>query len=1409
MVENDHSRPEWLIVVGTSAGGLEALEQLLIPLPHNLRAAIVVAQHLPSEPRSMVPELLQRRLKLQVQTIQDGMPLRSGCVYLQPFGIEVQVSGDHLRLQSGHRVPPVTIDGLFESAGHHYRDQAIGVIMSGGGSDGSRGCEALRASGGRVLVQQPTEAAFPSMPRAVIQNNAADEVLPLRQITEQLIVITGVENAMSDEQIMAQPYLSRLIEILLARKDVDFRGYRTMPLLRRLNRLAQNEQLPLHHWLAQLLEDPSTVDGIVDQMLVGTTSFFRDAHGWERLRERLFPALIGRRHLRFWSAGCSTGEEAYTLAIWAHDYFRKHSPETEIKVFATDIRGSAVAFAQSGIWPEMALETLPEPLRHYFEPHSQGRRVLDIIRRQIVFTRHNLLQDPPFINLDLILCRNMLIYLERPLQADVIRRFAFTLRMGGHLWLGESETLHNPFFRLIDRKEKLFERIQGPGNALVRPSQRRRENRRPLITPRSLDQIGYTALVEQYAPPAALIADNGDLLHAFAGIEKYLTIRPGVTRLRIDTLSKGVLSGVLSAALAEHRKTREVVTYTRVPIDDEVVNVTLRPVEGLVLLTIQATRAYQTPASAQDLNLEGLVTELQAQLLSTQRGLQETVEALQISNEELEATNEELMSSNEELEATNEELQATNEELYAMTAEREARITELMQLGIEQELMMQNAEVAAVFVDERLRLRKILGPIQKFSDLERPDLGEPFGSFLHDHPVTIAIRETLTHAMSSHQLAEQLATLPDGRTILVKAQRLAKSADGAAGACAVLMNVTELTRAHRYLQSILDALPQHIAVLNHEGFIMETNAAWNGFSRDNNGSADGYIGSSYLNVAQSSGDPAFYQALRGVLSGERDELALEYPCDSPDERRRFLMVGRQIPGGAVLSHQDITRRWEHEQEIRDERDMLWKALLALPMPAALLRLPMGRVSTANKALEELTGFSSEQMNNSAIDLVLNRGTSEGWGTLLKQLDDAPHVQVAAPHGWQTHLQKINATSALLCMVPASMGDPSHEVVGTLASGIAHELNNLLMVISGLVESSLEEETIRAPVLEDLRHALAASQRGGEITRDLLHFARSDNQKPEPIQLSQIAREMVLLLRRSAPSNIALTIRGPAEGPLISGRRAALGQALMNVVLNAFDAMPDGGAIEVRLRDASEVERSRLPSPADQATVLEVRDTGVGMDAEILRRATQPFFTTKSPTSGTGIGLAMVEGVIRASGGVLELESEKNVGTTIRWILPVLDAAAEPLKLPKPIPSVSREEAPQLSVLLVDDNPLVLRSTGRLLERMGVRFLGCERGRDALERFEHFQPDAAVLDMRMPDIDGLELMAMLRARRPSLPVLLYSGNQPPQLDTLQDTHTRFLIKPIRGQVLLDTLHDMLRDVSASDVSASDAQPSASR
>jgi two-component system CheB/CheR fusion protein len=761
-----------IVGIGASAGGLEALEIFLASVPENSGMAFVIVQHLDPTHKGIMVELLQRGTSMKVFQIKDRMRVEANCVYVIPPNKDLSILRGVLNLFTplaprGLRLP---IDFFFRALAEDQQEHSIGVVLSGMGTDGTLGLRAIKEKGGSVFVQSPDSAKFDGMPRSAVDAGLADVISAVEELPANINAYIHhtplfTESKMLDED-QAKSSIEKVILILRAQTGHDFSLYKKTTIHRRIER-----RIGLHHmdniaaYVRFLRENPQEVELLFNELLIGVTNFFRDPAAWEALKTEALPKLLANRSpeqtLRAWVPACSTGEEAYSLAMLfeeALDSLKPHKTAKNFKlqIFATDLDSHAIERARAGVYPQnISADVSSERLSRFFVKEERGYRISKSIREMVIFAPQNIIMDPPFTKLDLLTCRNLLIYLTPELQKKLLPLFHYSLKPDGILFLGTSETIggFDDLFAPVAGKMRLYRRLETGQTAQTVEFPTAFSKARPsasakLIKPSvNIQSLADNLLLQNYAPAAVMTNENGDILYISGRTGKYIEAAAGKANWNIFVMAREGLRYELSAAFQKALRKKETVTIKDVVVGTnggtQRVNVTIQPIQdagelhGMVMIVFKDVAAPpisklsdkpahgRGSAAKNTAKLKQQLDYFRMEVQNVREEMQTSQEELQSTNEELQSTNEELQSTNEELTTSKEEMQSMNEELQTLNNELQAKLDELSHVNSDIKNLLDSTDIATLFLDNNLRVRRFTAQTSKITQMIPTDVGRP------------------------------------------------------------------------------------------------------------------------------------------------------------------------------------------------------------------------------------------------------------------------------------------------------------------------------------------------------------------------------------------------------------------------------------------------------------------------------------------------------------------------------------------------------------------------------------------------------------------------------------------------------------------------------------------------------------
>jgi len=971
-----------VVGIGASAGGLAAFEAFFSAIPGDAQTgmAFVLVQHLAPDHKSILTDLVKRYTHMKVSEAEDGMAVEPDHAYIIPPNMDMALFKGVLHLLEpsaphGLRLP---IDFFFRSLAQDQHERAICVVLSGTGSDGTLGARAIKGEGGLVMVQAPNTATYDGMPRSVIATGLNDFVLAPAEMPAQLMAYVnhafGKSTPLVATSGQAEDALAKICILLRDKTRHDFSQYKQSTLVRRIERRMALHQLDHQSdYVRYLQQDPDEIEALFRDLLIGVTSFFRDPEAFTALRRdvihRLFAGKPAGSTVRVWVCACSTGEEAYSIAILLQEYLETLTQTFRVQVFATDVDARAVEMARSGIYPaSIVADVPPEHLARYFsqEPGGESYRIQKVVRDLLVFSEQDLIRDPPFSRLDLISCRNLLIYLNSDLQKRIIPLFHYALNAQGVLFLGNSESVGESLnlFSVLNRTWKLYLRrnqldnLPRAGLSDFLPVASAARAPQPILTAQewrkskpNLRDLTEQALLGHYDPVAILIGGRGEILYIVGRTGLYLELPSGDMGMNILSMAREGLGRALTTALHRAVATKEVTQVNGVRVktngDFTRIDLTVRPVRQetggdppsdlyLVVFEPAPVAARDTPddlavpKKTLSAPADARIAELERELQAKEEYLQSTLEEMETANEELKSTNEEMQSVNEELQSTNEELetskeelQSVNEELATVNVELQTKVADLSRANNDMNNLLAGTGVATLFVDHQLRITRFTPTATQLIKLIQSDIGRSVGDIVSNFVNYTDFIEDVQAVLTTLVPLEQEIQTQEGAWYLMRIGPYRTLDNVIEGAVITFVDISgsrqnedALRIARRFAEVILEATPTPIVLLNEDLCLMSANQAFYSYFQVDQSNIQGQ--SLFALIGCQWNTAALRQLLVGILPTGIgvDGHVLTHEIPGLGRRSIGLNVTRldpdeTQPGAVVIAFADVTERSAH------------------------------------------------------------------------------------------------------------------------------------------------------------------------------------------------------------------------------------------------------------------------------------------------------------------------------------------------------------------------------------------------------------------------------------------------------------------------------------------------------------------
>jgi two-component system CheB/CheR fusion protein len=939
--------PRAIVGVGASAGGIEALEAFFTHLPADTGLAFVVILHQDPRQKGLLPEILVRYTSMPVVEVSDGTRAEPDTVYVKPARADLAILQGVLTLLEPGPVKGLhlPIDTFFRHLAEDQDGKAIGIVLSGTGSDGTLGIRALKERAGMAMAQDPASASFRGMPDNAIATSLVDYVAPPAELPDLLVTyVQSLEQVPAVREIpdrATEDGLAKIFVLVRSRTGQDFSQYKRSTIQRRIGRRMSLHQLTLlEDYVRFLQENPAEIEVLARELLIGVTRFFRDPEAWENLKDAL-SSRIGRipegGTLRAWVVGCSTGEEAYTLAMVIRETLDalERSREIRYQVFGTDVDGEAIETARHGVYPaNIAVDVSPERLDRFFAREDDKYHVISEIREAVVFAPHNIISDPPFTHLDVLSCRNLLIYLTPDLQKRLIPLFHYALEPGGILFLGAAESIgeYTDLFKAVENRWKVFWRREETPAYALHPelplriaASERGGGRAPAKREVSAPAPAQKWLLERFVPPSVLVNEKGDIIYFQGRTRSYLEPPTGKALMNVFTMAREGLSYPLASALtAAVREKREVTrddVCLRTGDTSHRIRLTVQPVPGadekepLYLISFE-DRPEPVELPAPETAGGDRCAALEQELVHSRQQIQNLAEETQASQEELRSANEELQSMNEELTSSKEELQSLNEELLTVNAENQTKIEDLAHSSDDMRNALRSAEVPLLFLDNELRVRRFTEPIRSIISLQSSDIGRPVTDLkvnLKDERFQADVREVL----DTLQMQGKQVQTADGRWYAMRILPYRTRENRIEGVVVAFSDITQLKEleaslryARTYTENIVATVREPLVVLDPALRVVTANRSFYTTFQVNPGETEGKL---LYTLGNNQWDiPKLRRLLEEILPRQTAFEGYEVEADFPGIGHRVMRLNaRQVrsdagPALILLAIEDVS-----------------------------------------------------------------------------------------------------------------------------------------------------------------------------------------------------------------------------------------------------------------------------------------------------------------------------------------------------------------------------------------------------------------------------------------------------------------------------------------------------------------------
>ncbi len=1197
----DEPAQGYVIGIGASAGGLEAINEFFDNIPQDTGFSFVVIQHLSPDYKSLMSELLAKHTEMKVVEAGEDMALEPNCIYLIPTKKLLTLDGErfHLIEKERNNHPNTAIDVFFESLARSKGEKAVAVVLSGTGSDGSRGIETIKNHGGTVVVQDPTTAEFDGMPNTAIATGYADLILPPELMPEELIgflkeapLIRSFNQLNNQEEAIISDILALIYKVT----SHDFTHYKRPTLNRRMaKRMAERGLKSLRDYYDHLTNQPDEIRALCREFLINVTSFFRDEEAFDAIRTEVIPKLMAKKEegdvVKVWVVATSTGEEAYSLGILFSEYLETSKQfEVSVKIFATDIDQVAINTASKGYYHQDSLKNVkPEWVSKYFIKEGNEYKVSSNLRKMVVFAKHDITKDPPFSKIDLLTCRNMLIYMNPILQKNILQKFHFALNEDGYLFLGNSENIGNlkDVMKEIDKKWKIYQCISktraGEFGAYLNPIEKTglgmpAHKAKNALT--HLSDIFKETLLDEYQFAGIFIDKDFEVKQAIGAFKNFISFPEGNFNFNLLKLVPQDLSVVLSTSIRKAIKENEKVVQRKVKVTTgkkhRSINIVIKPYLDQktylqpFLFVIFSEAEKEVKPVRRSSNTENVdlvaerIEELETELRDTKENLQAVIEEVESANEELQSSNEEIISSNEELQSTNEELQSLNEELHTVNAEHQLKIRELIELNDDLNNYFNNSEVGQVLVDKNLVVRKFTPRARMQINLIDGDIGRPIGDLTTNFNDSQFV-ESIRQAMKTGKKLEREILMNDGSIFLMRIAPFLRHDKTIDGAVVNFIDISQIKTLNSILEAVFNSSTSGIlakkAIRDQQNRIIDFE---------------------YISVNKAA--EQLLNRPRGSMLGKK--LSEEFPEMSKDSIRKYKEI---VETGKTM-----------EFEVYYESMDRWYELVAVKMLDGL-------VTTFTDVTERKIAADLLAQGYEELKLTTNK--------LEKSNMDLLQFASVASHDLKEPLRKIQAFGSL---------------------------------VKERVKDKIDEGEMRY-----IEKMISSSNRMQSLVDDILTLSRLSNTevKYKDTDLNEIIHRIIDDLEITIRENNAKITA--IDLPVLRAVPGQMHQLFQNLISNGLKFnKSESPEIKITAKPVSEKYADQFEVNPAGYIQLEVEDNGIGFESQYADKIFGIFQRLDGNSyQGSGIGLAICKKIVDNHKGFIVAESQPGVGTRFIILMP--------------------------------------------------------------------------------------------------------------------------------------------------------------